>query len=212
MIEIIGLTAGYEENSPVIKGLSFSVNPLEFVSIKGRNGAGKSTLARAIMGQIPYCKGEIKVNGQSIMKMSLRDRQAYGLGWLMQTSSTFSNLSIYENLKLARMRSKTINQKDLNNTIESIIETIFPIKTRNRKANQLSGGEKRILSLLMIIIGNPNLSVLILDELNAGVDNQNKKKITKLLIQLQSELQFAVLSIEHDYMKLDLIESRTIKI
>lgn len=212
MIEIKGLTAGYEENKMIIKDLSFSVKSSEIVSIRGRNGAGKSTLAQAIMGQIPYCTGKIKINNKSITKMNLRERQAFGIGWLMQTNSTFSNLSIIENLKLATSRSVAIDPIKTNSSIESAIEKIFPNRTRNRKANQLSGGERRILSLLMIIRSNPNLSVLILDELNAGVDNRNKNKIVELLTQLQKELGFAILSIEHDQVKLNLIESRIINI
>lgn len=212
MIEIIGLTAGYEKDNSVIKGLSFSVDSSEIVSIRGRNGAGKSTLARAIMGQMPYCEGEIKVDGKDITKMNLRDRQISGIGWLMQTHSTFCNLSISENIKLAYTRSVVINPRASNHLVELAIEKIFPTKTRNRKANQLSGGERRMLSLLMLVGSNPNLSVLILDELNSGVDNQNKKKISELLAQLQNELGFTILSIEHDQVKLNLLESKIINI
>lgn len=212
MIEIKGLTAGYEENNMIIKDLSFRVKPSEIVSIRGRNGAGKSTLARAIMGQMPHCTGEINLNNKSITKMNLRERQAFGIGWLMQTNSTFSNLSINNNLKLSTSRSVAIDPTATSRSIELAIEQIFPSGTRNRKANQLSGGERRMLSLLMIIISNPNLSVLILDELNAGVDNKNKNKNIELLTQLQKELGFAILSIEHDQVKLNLKESRIINI
>ena len=212
MIEIIGLTTGYEENNAVIKNLSFSVNSSEIISIRGRNGAGKSTLAKAIMGQMPYCEGEIKIDGKSIVKMKLNERQISGIGWLMQVNSTFSNLSINENLRLSRSRSVVIDPRASNNSVELAIEEIFPIGTRNRKANQLSGGERRMLSLLMVIGSNPNLSVLILDELNSGVDNQNKKRIVELLVQLQSELGFTILSIEHDQARLNLLKSRIINI
>lgn len=195
MLDIEKLSVGYYKNSIILKDFSLVIHHEEIIHIRGKNGAGKSTLLKGIMGQMPYCKGKILMNGKDISKFPLHKRQQQGIGWLMQHNTIFPNLTVSENLKMAKVsmdNSKaTLLQKEIK-YFSSFNENI-----QNQYASFLSGGQKRLLSLLMILLATPELKLLILDEPSAGVDSENTSMIFDAIRLIKEKLSLSMLIVEH---------------
>ncbi len=159
MIEIDDIHVYYGD-SYILQGVSLTVNDGEIVCLLGRNGAGKTTTMRGIMGYNPPARGRIVFDGQDITGEPVYNNVRQGLGFVPEDRRIFPELSVMENLEVARLPARA-DQKAW--TEARIFET-FPllVKLKDHKGGALSGGEQQMLALARTLMGNPR--VLLLDE------------------------------------------------
>ncbi len=149
-----------------LKGISLSVNEGEIVTLIGANGAGKTTSLRAISGLIKARSGDIRLNGQSIINMSAKDRVKNGIVHVPEGRHVFTEMTVLENLELGAYlrRDKAGIAQDIKQVYKH-----FPILHERRKqaAGTLSGGEQQMLAIGRALMSKPK--ILFLDEPSMGL-------------------------------------------
>ena len=150
--------------SRVLFGISLEVNPGECVCLLGRNGVGKTTTMRTVMGLTPPSTGRIRFKSSDITGWAPYRVARTGIGFVPEDRRVFAELSVWENLDVARRAAARPGHW----TIESVTE-LFPVldALRDRQSGFLSGGEQQMLTIARTLMGNPEL--LLLDEPSEGL-------------------------------------------
>jgi len=149
------------ETSRILRGISLAVAAGELVCLVGRNGAGKTTTFRAVMGMIRPTSGEIRFDGGDVTGLATYRIAQLGVGYSPEESQVFGDLSVAENIELPTWTRP--GGRDAKTRIDLAYE-IFP-KLRQyaaRGGNQLSGGERKMVSIARAVALDPRL--LLLDE------------------------------------------------
>ena len=184
-----------------LKGISFSVEEGEIVTLIGANGAGKTTTMQTIVGLIPSRSGSITYDGTDITKLPSHKIVNKGLTQVPEGRRIFQELSVYDNLMLGAYLEKDL--KKIKDRIEEVFEQ-FPIlkERRTQIAGTLSGGEQQMLAMSRALMARPKL--LMLDEPSMGlspllvsqvfeiIKDMNKKGITILLVEQNAEKALAI--------------------
>jgi branched-chain amino acid transport system ATP-binding protein len=150
--------------SRVLFGISIEVNEGECVCLLGRNGVGKTTTMRSVMGLTPPSAGHVRFKSRDITGWPPHRVARAGIGFVPEDRRIFAELSVWENLDVARRAAARPGRW----TIETIID-LFPMldKLRDRQGGFLSGGEQQMLTIARTLMGNPEL--LLLDEPSEGL-------------------------------------------
>ncbi|HET8607618.1 MAG TPA: ABC transporter ATP-binding protein [Gaiellaceae bacterium] len=158
------LTAGYG-GSPVVHGISISVEPGRVVSIVGPNGSGKSTLLKAVVGVVEVLDGKVHVGDRDVTGWSPENVARIGVGYVPQVDDVFAPLTVLENLE---MGGYLLPQRQVAGRVEHVLE-VFPRLRQmlKRRAGKLSGGERKMLAMGRALMLEP--SVVILDEPTANL-------------------------------------------
>jgi len=149
------------ETSRILRGISLAVAAGELVCLVGRNGAGKTTTFRAVMGMIRATSGAIRVNGADVTGLATYRIAQLGVGYSPEESQVFGDLSVAENVELPTWTRP--GGRDAKTRID-VAYQVFP-KLRQyaaRGGNQLSGGERKMVSIARALALDPRL--LLLDE------------------------------------------------
>ncbi len=161
-----------------LKGVSFSVDEGEVVTLIGANGAGKTTTLRAISGLVRVARGQITFQGKKISNLAPHVIVARGLAHSPEGRGIFPNLSVEENLDIgAFLRRDSVEiARDKEQAL-----TLFPrIRERlGQSAGTLSGGEQQMLAMARALMARPKL--LLLDEPSLGLAPQVVQQIFKIV-------------------------------
>jgi branched-chain amino acid transport system ATP-binding protein len=150
--------------SRVLFGISLKVNAGECVCLLGRNGVGKTTTMRSVMGLTPPSSGHVRFKSRDITGWWPHRVARAGIGFVPEDRRIFAELSVWENLDVARRAAGRPGRW----TIEAVTE-LFPLlgQLRDRQGGYLSGGEQQMLTIARTLMGNPEL--LLLDEPSEGL-------------------------------------------
>jgi branched-chain amino acid transport system ATP-binding protein len=156
----------YYGNIHALKGISFTVDDGEVVTLIGANGAGKSTTLRTIQGLNRPRTGSVVLNGIALEKMPTDKIVEQGVSQAPEGRQIFPRMSVLENLEMGAYQRKDKDgvQKDLTRVFE-----LFPrLKERIKQAGgTLSGGEQQMLAMARAMMARPK--VLMLDEPSMGL-------------------------------------------
>jgi branched-chain amino acid transport system ATP-binding protein len=181
LLEIEDVEAGYGR-AQVLFGMALTVGEREAVTLMGRNGMGKTTTVRAIMGQIPPIGGRIRFAGERIDGLAAHRIARAGLGLVPEGRHIFPNLTVRENLQMARANRR--GERDPW-TFERVLDFFPRLAERlDNGGRQLSGGEQQMLAIGRALMTNPRL--LILDEATEGLAPIVRKEIWARLGDLRA--------------------------
>jgi branched-chain amino acid transport system ATP-binding protein len=154
------------ESSHILRGVSLEVKAGELVCLVGRNGAGKSTTFRTIMGQRKPVAGAITLEGSSIVGRPPYEIARLGVGFAPEESEVFGDLTVAENILLPTWTRQTARSADER---EALAYRVFPKleRYRQRGGQQLSGGERKMVSIARALALDAKL--LLLDEPTEGL-------------------------------------------
>ncbi len=159
-----GLTGGYGDTT-VVRGLSATVPAGHVLGVLGRNGVGKSTLLKLLSGFLSLSAGEVRFAGQALGDMAPAERHRLGMGYCPQERIVFDDLTVRENLALAGIAGMEAR-------LVPCFERFPRLRERLRqRAGTLSGGEKKILSLVRGLAEDTPL--VLIDEPTEGVQQEN---------------------------------------
>ena len=165
MLEVKNLEV-YYGMIQAIKGISFEVNEGEVISLIGANGAGKTTTLHAVTGLIAPRAGQIIFEGKDITKVPGHKLVSMGIAHVPEGRRVFSQLSVYENLKLGAYTTKDKNE--IEETLEHIYMRFPRLKERkNQLAGTLSGGEQQMLAMGRALMSRPR--IILMDEPSMGL-------------------------------------------
>lgn len=164
----------------ILRNVSIGINEGEVICLLGRNGAGKSSIIKSVIGLYPSRSGKITFKETDITSLSSRKKVLSGLGYSPEDTRLFSELTVRENIILStwvKGKGEMFN-----------FETIFNIFPRinqllDRKGLNLSGGEKKMVSIARALALNPSL--LLLDEAFEGLAPLVVKHFIEALNQIR---------------------------
>lgn len=194
LLEVKGLSFGYQKGQQTLRDVSFSIGKGEMVSIVGRNGAGKSTLSKLICGFETPDAGEIFLNGKPLAEENIR-RRARHIGYVMQNpNQMISKTMIYEEVALGLQRSG-LTEEQIREKVEVTLKVCGLYPFRNWPISALSFGQKKRVTIASVLVLDPEL--ILLDEPTAGQDFRHYTDIMEFLRGLNAR-GVTVVMITHD--------------
>lgn len=149
-----------------LRGISFSVNRGEIVTLIGANGAGKTTTMQSIMGLVPIRSGQVLFDGKDITKTPCHKIVHLGMTQVPEGRRVFSELTVYENLLMGAYSES--DKKTLRKNLDEIYAWFPRLQERkDQVAGTLSGGEQQMLAMGRAMMSRPTL--LMLDEPSMGL-------------------------------------------
>jgi branched-chain amino acid transport system ATP-binding protein len=180
--------------SHVLQGVSLTVEAGEAVALLGRNGAGKTTTLKTIMAVLRARRGRITWNGDDITELPPYRIVQLGIGYVPEERRIFPNLSVYENLKMARLT--TDGGRHMDEYLARVLELVPPLAERlGSKGKTLSGGEQQMLTMARSLGTNPKL--LLIDEPTEGLMPAFVETIGRTITEIQRQ-GVAVLLVEQN--------------
>ena len=194
LLEVKGLSFGYQKGQQTLRDVSFSIGKGEMVSIVGRNGAGKSTLSTLICGFETPDAGEIFLNGKPLAEENIR-RRAQHIGYVMQNpNQMISKTMIYDEVALGLQRSG-LTEEQIREKVEATLRVCGLYPFRNWPISALSFGQKKRVTIASVLVLDPEL--ILLDEPTAGQDFRHYTDIMEFLRGLNAR-GVTVVMITHD--------------
>jgi cell division transport system ATP-binding protein len=211
MINFQKITKIYKTGaSPIValKGVSFSVNPGEFVSVVGRSGAGKTTLFKLLLAEEKPTSGNIFVDEEDVHKLR-SSRLPYfrrKIGVVFQDYKLLSSKTVFENVAYVLEVMGTV-EKDICRDVPKVLDITGLAERANNFPEELSGGEKQRAAIARALIHRPE--VILADEPTGNLDPFHTKEIIRLLDKV-NQMGTTVLLATHNQDVINALERRVI--
>ena len=186
------------QQTEVLKQVSFSMQPGELVAIVGSSGSGKSTLLHTLGGLDQPSSGEVFINGQSLQKMTpnalAKLRNQY-LGFVYQFHHLMADFAALENVMMPMLIGRQ-NKGEAQSRAEQMLSAVGLQHRISHRPSALSGGERQRVAIARALVNNPAL--VLADEPTGNLDHKTTESIFELIQQLNQEKQIAFLLVTHD--------------
>ena len=190
-----GLCKTYGERK-VVDNVCLEIGNGEIVGLLGPNGAGKTTSFYMVAGLVRPDTGSVMFTGKDVSGLPMHLRARLGMGYLPQEESIFRKLSVEENLMAILETRSDLTRKEKKEKMMELLERFHITKLQKSQAIQLSGGEKRRLTIARALASNPKL--LMLDEPFAGVDPIAVQDIQSIVASLRETDGLSILITDHN--------------
>jgi phospholipid/cholesterol/gamma-HCH transport system ATP-binding protein len=174
---------GFEEG-PVLRGLSFAVQPRETLILLGETGTGKTLALKLVAGLLSADNGEVHALGQAVSQMSelqlLEFRRR--VGFVFQEGALFDSLTVGENVGY-RLEQDGLAQQETAARVEEVLRFVELEHTINQLPSELSGGMRRRVSIARALITHP--PIVLYDSPTAGLDPITSQTIITLILRLR---------------------------
>ena len=176
------------EDTPILNGMDLTINRGEIHVIMGRNGAGKSTLASVIMGHPAYeiTEGEVFFMGRPLDELDVFERARAGIFLSFQYPAVIPGVQVGTFLKksVQSVRQEAVKARAFRQELNAAMDTLDMQKSvLSRYVNDgFSGGEKKRLEILQMLLLKPNLALL--DETDSGLDIDALRIVAKGINQI----------------------------
>ena len=178
ILKIQNIFKTFDDGKKALNGVSFNLYKNEIFALLGHNGAGKSTLINILTGLYPTTAGSAIYNKKNILTSDGLDNFRKYLGICPQHDVLFDDLTVEEHLEMFCV-FKSVQKEKIKNEITKIIQDFDLITKRHTKACNLSGGQKRKLSICIALVGGS--SVIFLDEPTSGMDITSRRNLWDIL-------------------------------
>jgi branched-chain amino acid transport system ATP-binding protein len=186
-----------------VDSVNLKIDKEELMAIIGPNGAGKTTLFNLIAGKFQPTDGKIYFEGKAITNLKANERVGMGVVKTFQIPSIFSNLKVFDNIRMAAQAARISGPKYLfstmakdtacNEYVDKILERVGLEKFKNEHAGGLPHGHKKRLEIGMAVSSEPKL--LMLDEVTAGLTAEETKEMVSFILELSSK--YTIIVVEH---------------
>ncbi|XP_049419184.1 ATP-binding cassette sub-family A member 5 [Epinephelus fuscoguttatus] len=180
-IRINNIQKVYKEKDNVVealRGLTFDIYEGQITALLGHSGAGKSTLMNILCGICPPTNGSATIYGSPVAEIADRSEMKQLVGICPQFNIIFDVLTVEEHLRIFAA-IKGIPPSDIDAEVTKVLKDLDLEKIMTAQAKNLSGGQKRKLSVGIAILGDPK--ILLLDEPTAGMDPCSRHQVWSLL-------------------------------
>ena len=177
-INIENLTFAYQKQHPILKGISLNAGENESIGIIGANGVGKSTFLKILVGLNLDFEGSIRVEEIPLeKKMLAKIREKIGYVFQDSDSQLFMT-TVYEDVAFAP-RNYGLSEEEVDRRVQSALEAVHIAHLKDKPIYQLSGGEKKLVSIATILSMTPD--IILMDEPSVALDPQNRRNLIRVL-------------------------------
>ncbi|MTI65671.1 MAG: ABC transporter ATP-binding protein [Firmicutes bacterium] len=201
MLTVKNLYKSYKTNNikyDVLKNVYFKIHKGEFVAVMGPSGSGKTTLLNTISQYIPSDKGEILLNGESIIGLK-EDNLAYirneKLGFVFQDFMLLDGLTVFENICLPQIIADK-NIVSMESSVNKLCDFFCISHIKNKYPAEISGGEKQRTAVARALINNPFL--ILADEPTGNLDSKSSRTVIEAFINAKNKLSATIFMVTHD--------------
>ena len=197
MIEIKNIRKSFG-TLEVLKGVDLSVEKGEILSIIGKSGAGKTTLLQ-ILGTLDRPDvGSVVIDGVEVFALKdkeLADFRNRHIGFIFQFHQLLPEFNALENVMMPALIA-CVPEKEAEQRARQLLAELGLAERLMHKPNQLSGGEKQRVAAARAMMMSPN--VVLADEPSGSLDENNKKELHKLLLQMREQYGQTIIIVTHD--------------
>jgi branched-chain amino acid transport system ATP-binding protein len=208
LLEIVGVTMRFG-GIVALDHVNFAVSKGRIVGLIGPNGAGKTTLFNCLSRLYRPDRGDIRVNGKSLLDSTASDIVALGIGRTFQSPALFASMSVLDNVKVgahARGRNGPLSdavtlpamrreEHEFDRTARAMLAFVGMDNTADRPAASLSLGARKRIELARALAADPVL--LLLDEPAGGLNHEEVAELGDLIRSIRDKLGITVLLVEH---------------
>lgn len=195
MLEVKKLKKKFGKNV-VLKDISFTVNEGDIISIVGPSGSGKSTLLRCINMIEKPSGGDIVFEGKSLMdKKTNLSLVREKIGMVFQQFNLFANLTVTENITLAPVKLKLMDDKMAYKKGMELLENVGLKEKANVYPSSLSGGQKQRVSIVRTLMMNPD--IILFDEPTSALDPEMVQEVLELIREV-SKMGKTMIIVSHE--------------
>lgn len=183
----------------VLDGVDLDIGVAESVVVIGGSGTGKSVLLKCILGLLDPEEGSIKIDGQEVVGLRGREREAINtkFGMLFQSAALFDSMRVWENVAFGLIAAQKLPKAEAKKiAIEKLGQVGLPPQTGELYPAELSGGMKKRVGLARAIATQPE--IIFFDEPTTGLDPIMSDVINDLIVECVHVLGASALSITHD--------------
>ena len=200
----------FQENIPVLEGVSFNIHKGEFVYLIGKTGSGKSSLLKTLYADLALTEGEAEVAGHNLRKLQ-KSKVPYlrrKIGIIFQDFQLLSDRSVNENLIFVMKATGWTSKIKIRQRVSDILVQVGLGSSGAKYPHQLSGGEQQRVAIARALINDP--AVLIADEPTGNLDPEVAQDIIKLFIDINHS-GTAILMATHNHEFINRYPGRVLK-
>lgn len=179
-----------------LQNVSFEVREQEVLGLVGPNGAGKTTSFNVFSGTVRPTSGEVTYDGHDILKSSMHKRVKFGIGRTFQIPQPMHELTVRENLMVSQRFGRPDKKVDQQRISEILDSVNLLHKSESDAATELALTERKALEVAKALATEPSL--LMLDEVLAGLETTGKKLFMETLKKIRKQFNLSMIVIEHD--------------
>lgn len=196
VLEMTDLHVGYYRDLDIIQGVSLKARKHQITAILGANGVGKSTALKAAFGFLRPSRGDILLEGESILDIPTHRRILKGLAYIPQQPGVFKDMSVEENLELGGWTFRR-DRRQVRAKIEANYER-FPVLREKRRqiTGELSGGQQRMVEIGRTLMSEPRM--LLVDEPTAGLSKMLAAEVYEMLSNLAERDNLTILLVDQE--------------
>ncbi len=187
------LSFSYNDESPTLKNISFSLNAGESLGVLGPNGGGKTTLMKIVAGLLRLKSGNLFINDINILDYKKYPYELFSYVPQNSDLNTTLPVKVYEYMQFT---TSLFPEKMKNRSIDEILEIVGIHHKRNSLISKLSGGEKQRVLLARALINKPIL--MLLDEPTKGLDSNGQDQLLNLIENIKRIDQTSVMIVDHN--------------
>lgn len=210
IVEVKNLTKRFDEHL-VLENVSIEVHRAENLIVFGKSGSGKSVLLKCIIGLMKPDAGNIFINNQNVLELSLTqlNKVRKDIGFLFQGAALYDSMTVRENLSFPLKRHfEEMTPAQIDEKVKYTLELVSLEEAIDKMPSELSGGMKKRIGLARSIITDPAL--MLYDEPTTGLDPITTKEISELILNLQKKLNMTSIVVTHDLICAEIIADRAI--
>lgn len=170
-----------------LKGVSFTINAGEFVTVMGASGSGKSTLLNILGCLDTPTEGEYLLDGISAQHMSKNERarlRNLKIGFVFQTYNLLPRTTALENVELPLMYNSAVKAKERKEKAVHVLESVGLADRMHHTPNQMSGGQQQRVAIARALVNDP--VIILADEATGNLDSRTSYEIMALFQKLNS--------------------------
>lgn len=186
-------------NNHVLRGIDLDIYEGENLVVLGRSGTGKSVLIKIMAGLLKPDSGMVKVLGQEVSKLSVKELDALRLkiGFSFQHSALYDSMTVGENLAFPLQRhARNLSPEAIRKEVERVLEAVGLSHTIRQLPAELSGGQRKRIGIARTLILQP--AIMLYDEPTAGLDPITSMDINNLINEVQQQYHTSSVIITHD--------------
>lgn len=168
----------YYGRNKILDDINIKISENESVGLIGANGVGKSTLLKLMVGLLDHYEGEILINEKKLVKENFPDIRKE-TGYVFQDSDSQLFMStVYEDVAFGP-RNYGYDEKEIEKRVENALKSVNIEKLKTRQIYRMSGGEKKLASIAVILAMEPE--IILLDEPSVALDPRNRRNLINIL-------------------------------